>query len=137
MKKILSIFKYALFAISIIALILVFTMSEPEYKGVEIILNWAYVLVGIAILSVIVFPLINLAQNPKAAMRSLIGLGVMILVIGVSYAMSSDAPIVTSVATYDSPFELKFTDTGLYTAYFALAAALVITVVGEIRNSFK
>lgn len=135
MKKALSLLKYALLAVCVITLILVFTMDNGS--GVDAILIWAYILLGIAIAAAVLLPLINLAQNPKGAMRSLLGLGVMVVVLGISYAVSSSEPIVTPVATFDNPTILKWTDTGLYLGYIALFGAIIVAILGEIRNSFK
>lgn len=134
MKKLLSLLKYVLLAISVVMIILVMVNGEDAVSG---ILRWAYVLLGLAIAASVLFPLFNLAQNPKGALRTIVGLGVVALIVGIAWAMSSDEAIVTAVDTFDKSFDLKITDTGLYTAYFALGAAVVVSVIGEIRNSFK
>lgn len=136
MKKALIFTLYGLLALSIVFAVLAFTL--PDYGGVGIILTWTYILAAIAVLSVIVFPLLNIAQNPKAAMRSLIGVGIVIVVVGVAFALSSADPIELSDKTVaDNAFDLRLTDAGLYTTYFAMVAAIVVTIYGEIRNSLK
>lgn len=135
MKKILSLIKYVLLAICAVTLVIVMTRGE---NGVDLMLNWAYILLGIAIAASVLFPMFNLAQNPKGAMRTLLGLGLVVIIVGVSYAMSSVEPVANPAGGFfDKPSELKLTDTGLYTTYAALAGAIVLAVLGEIRNSFK
>ena len=137
MKKILSLIKYTLLIICVITLVLVGVMAE-NYEGVSIMLTWMYILLGIAILVAVIGPLFNLLQNPQAAVRSLLGIGIVIVVLVIAYAMSSAEPVVNPAGGYfDKPGELLLTDTGLYTTYFALVAAVVIAVVGEIRSSIK
>jgi hypothetical protein len=136
MKKALIFTLYGLLAISIVLTVLAFSL--PDNGGVGIILSWTYILAAIAVLAVIIFPLMNIAQNPKAAMRSLIGVGVVIVVIGVSFALSSAEPIMLSNKEIaDNPTDLRLTDAGLYTTYFVMVAAIIVTIYGEIRNSLK
>lgn len=127
---------YGLLAISVILTVLVFVI--PEDGGVGIILYWTYFLAAIAVLAVVVFPIMNIAQNPKAAMRSLIGVAIVIVVVGVSFALSSAEPMTLSDKTVETnAFALRVSDAGLYTTYFAIIAAVVATIYGEIRNSLK
>ena len=128
---------YSLLAISLILTVLVFVI--PDHGGVNIILYWTYFLSAAAILSVIVFPLMNIAQNPKAAMRSLVGVGIVVVVVGLAFALSSAEPLTLSdmKTVEDDPAALRITDAGLYTTYFAMIAAIIVTVYGEVRNSLK
>lgn len=102
-----------------------------------LMLDWAYILLGVAVVAAILFPLVHIIQNPKGAVQTLIGLAIVVVVVGISYALASDAPIVTAVQTFADPFSLKFSDTGLYTTYAALTVAILAIVVGEIGNVFK
>ncbi len=136
MKKILSLTIYVLLAISLLLTVLVFTM--PDNAGVSIILYWTYFLTALAVLSVIVFPVMNIAQNPKAAMRSLIGVGIVVVIVGITFAFSSAEPITLSDKTvFSDAFSLRVTDASLYTTYIAMVATIAITIYGEIRNSLK
>lgn len=134
--KSLNLVKYLFLAIGAATLFTLFFMNEDAAAG--IMLTWAYILLGLTVVVTLLMPLINLAKNPKGAVRSLVGLAIVVVVLGVCYAMSSDAPIVNSAGGYfDNPAELKLSDTGLYAAYFAMAATILVVIYGEIRNSFK
>ena len=136
MKKALIFTLYGLLAISIVLTVLAFSL--PDNRGVGTRLSRTSLLAAIAVLAVILVPLMNIAQNPKAAMRSLIGLGIVIVVIGVSFALSSAEPIMLSNKEIaDNPTDLRLTDAGLYTTYFVMIAAIIVTIYGEIRNSLK
>lgn len=135
MTKILSILKYLLLAISVVALIVVAVNGED---GVSFLLNWAYILFGIGVVVTVLLPLFNLAQNPRGALRSLIGLAVVVVVVGIAWAMASTEPVVNSAGGYFTNYgELKISDTGLITTYIAFGLAVIVVVLGEIRNSFK
>ncbi|MCD7969642.1 MAG: hypothetical protein LUF87_04750 [Alistipes sp.] len=135
MKKILAILKYALLAISVIVVAIVMINGEAS---VDTILNWSYVLFGLAVVVTLFFPILNLAQNPKGALRSLIGLALLVVVVGVAYALAGTTPVPNSEGGFfTNTTELKVSDTGLITTYIALALAIIVVVAGEIRNSFK
>ena len=72
-------------------------------------------------------------------MRTLIGLVVMIVIFGVGYLLSSDAPVPNPAENgyFDNPVELRLTDVGLYAGYIMLAASFLVIIWGEIRNAFK
>ncbi|MCD8101608.1 MAG: hypothetical protein LUD76_03625 [Alistipes sp.] len=135
MTKILSLLKYLLLAVSVVAVIVVAVNGED---GVGFILNWAYIMFGIGVVVTILLPLFNLAQNPRGALRSLIGLAVVVVVVGIAWAMASTEPVVNSAGGYFTNHgELKISDTGLITTYIAFGLAVLVVVLGEIRNSFK
>ncbi len=131
--KYLSIIRYVLLAVSALVVVLYFAGTT----SVDLMLRWAYVLLGGAAVLAVLMPLFNLAQNPKGALRSLAGLAIMAALLGVSYALSSDAPIVTAVNTFDDPTLLKVSDMGLFSMYAAMFAAVGSIVLGEIANIFK
>lgn len=136
MKKALSLLLYGLLAISLILTVLVFVL--PDNIGVGIILYWTYLLSALTILAVLVFPVINIIQNPKAAMKSLMALGAIVVVVGVTYALSSSVPVPLSGGTvYTNVFGIKVTETSLFITYLAMVGAVVVTIYGEIRNSLK
>lgn len=136
MKKITSIILYVLLAISVLSIVPTLIYGAD---GVDYMLYWAYILLGVGVLAAVVMSVVNMGKNSGGSKMALIGLGVVAVALVISYFMSSGDPISISGGkdTYDDKFGLIATDMGLYTTYFALIAAIVIVVVGEIRNSFK
>ncbi len=133
MKK-LSIIQYVLIAISVITVALYFVGASD----VDLMLIWGYILLGIAVAAVIILPLLNLVKNPKGAVRSLVGLAIVVVLAGICYALSSDTPVVNSAGGFfEDSTVLKISDTGLYLTYIALAVAILVAIGGEIRNAFK
>ena len=132
--KNLSIIQYILIAISVITVAMYFL----GLGDVDPMLIWGYILLGIEVAAVIILPLFNLVKNPKGAVRSLVGLGIVVVLAAICYALSSDAPVVNSAGGFfEDSAVLKISDTGLYLTYIALAVAILAAIGGEIRNAFK
>lgn len=107
--------------------------------GVNAMLIYAYIIFAVALVLAVVFPLVNIISNPKGAMRTLSGLVVMIVIFGISYLCSSDAPVPNPAANgyFDNPVTLRLTDVGLYAGYTMFALTLLVILWGEIRSAFK
>lgn len=132
--KYLSVIRYILLVVSFLVVALFFTGTITQ---VDTMLNWAYLLLGISIALALLMPAFNFAKNPKGAVRSLLGLVVVVVVLAVAYSMSDATPIVTPAATYDNEVALRLSDTGLFTTYFAFGAAIISIVFLEVYNMFK
>ncbi len=132
--KFLPILKFVLAAISVV-LVLVFFLG---WVDVDAMLIWNYVLLALAIALIIILPAINMIKNPKGAIGSLIGLAIIVVLSGITYAMASDTPVVNSGGGFfEDAMTLKLTDVGLYLTYISLAAAVLVAVLGEVRNALK
>jgi hypothetical protein len=139
MKKVLSLIKYVLLLVCVLTLVGVLTLGAGSgYEGVDLMLYWAYALLAAAVLITVVLSAVNITKNPKGAKGSLLGVGLVIVVLVVTYFMSSTEPmIIGGGEVYDDAFGLRITDMQLYTTYIALAVAFLAAIFGEIRNSFK
>ncbi len=135
MKKALSILKYVLLAISVCSVLLLPIMGE---SSVGFMLTWMYILLGLTVAVTIILPIINLVKNPKGALSTFVGLAIVVIVLAICYMVSSATPVPNSGGDpFTDPLQLKLSDTGLYATYVALAAAIIISIFGEIKNSFK
>lgn len=106
--------------------------------SVDLMLMWSYALIFLTIGLTVIMPLIGLLQDPKAALSSMIGLGAIILIFGVSYALSSAEPIYLANGTImDNVTALRFSDTALYAMYISFSAVIVSILGSEIYKSFK
>lgn len=150
--KYIKILLYVLMGLGVAVLVYFLVVSamytEPDTRflvgtvgqamGTDVMLIYTYILVAIAIIVALAFPLVNIIKNPKAAMRSLIGLGIMIVILGVSYLVSSDVPVLDSSGNYfTNPTELKLADMGLFSAYIMLLGAFLLIIGTEIWNAIK
>ncbi|MBO5903275.1 MAG: hypothetical protein J6Q40_04700 [Tidjanibacter sp.] len=106
--------------------------------AVGAMLVWAYIILGLALGSAVVFPLVSMFSNPKGAIRTLVGLVVAVAAIFGLYSLSSAAPMMLPNGdVIDNVTTLKLTDTGLYIAYIVLAASFVAILYGELKSAFK
>lgn len=138
--KYLSIIKYILLIVSAIVVIAgaVTFVDGEENATLNLMLGWSFAMVILTIVLTIVMPLVAVFQNPKSAVRSLIGLGAIVVVFLVSYALATDDPItLASGNVIDNSFELKFSDTALYATYIAFAGVILSILYGELYKVFK
>lgn len=139
---------YAMFAIILIILglfyfsgematPLVADMSNPAQT--DALLYLIYALFGLAVAATLVAAIFQfgsaLKDNPKGAIKSLLGLILLIVVLVVAWSMGSGETLTIQgyEGTDNVPFWLKLTDMFLYTIYFLL----VVTVVAIIGSSIK
>lgn len=138
--KYLSIIRIVLIVISVAIVAAAFlTQGSAPEPDVDAMLRWTYAMVGIATLSAVLLPLVNIAKNPKSVVRSLIGLAIVAVVVLIAYALSDTTPVYTpgNAEGYTDALELRLSDTGLITTYIALGIAIASIVVTEVYNLFK
>lgn len=144
-KKILNIVTIAMFVITAVLLGLFMfggrvpnqQYDTPVYTAT--FLNWAYVLFGIAIIVALIFPIARLFTRPKQAMKSFIGLAVVVVIILIAYALSDGTPmkIPGYTGTDNIPSMLKFSDTILITMYILFGGAFLAIAGSEIYRKIK
>jgi len=138
--KYLSIIRIVLIVVSVAIVAGAFlTQGTAPEPNVDAMLRWTYAMIGIATLCALLFPVINIAKNPKSAVRSLIGLAIVAVIVLIAYSLSDATPIYTPGNTegYTNALELRLSDTGLITTYFALGIAVLSIVVTEVYKLFK
>ena len=96
-----------------------------------------YVLIGIAVVSVVVLPLIKAIDNPKTLIGTAIGLGVLVVLFGISYAIAGDEVLPRYVAQNVGPGISKFVGGLLTTMYLLFGAAIIGILYTEISKAFK
>ncbi len=148
---------YALLAIILVVLGLFFFGGDAQGEAVlmgvdpemwqpantDTLLYLVYALLGIAIVATVVGFLFQfgtaLKDSPVAALKSLLGVVLLVVVMVVAWSMGSDKPL--NIPGYDGadnvPFWLKVTDMFLYTIYFLLGATLVAMILGGIKKKIS
>ena len=96
-----------------------------------------YIIFGIAVVATIVFPLINTIKNPGNVVKSGIGIGVLVVVFVVSYAMSDNQLSAIGKGLGETEGSVKWIGAGLIMFYIALFAAIIGLVYSEISKVFK
>jgi POT family. len=136
--KLNKIFKWGMVCLMIISLALlvwgfIVGFESHDGKATDVLLNWAYIIIGIAIFAWVVIGLVVSIQNdPKSIVKMgivLVGVAVICLI---AYLLAKGTPVPgTSVNATDG--QLKLTDTILNLTYIAGVAAILAIIVGEVR----
>jgi uncharacterized membrane protein YuzA (DUF378 family) len=147
LSKIITISLYVLMGISVVLMLIFYfgsdvpgTANTPMREPVvtDTILTWAFILVGLAALSAIIFPLIRMILNPKNAKKTLFGLIGIVVIVFISWQFSSDEVLQLATENPDNvPHVLKLAGTQLGTMYVLLALAILSILYTEIRTLFK
>ena len=134
--KLVKYLSYLLLAVSAVLIIAFYAMGTPE-SMVSTVLGWAYILLGLALVSMLVLPLF-FRDGKKANKSTLVAYGIFAVVVLVAVLFSSDAPlegVTTSVEP--SATDLKFTDGGVMAAGLLIAVSFVAIIVGSLKNMFS
>ena len=104
-------------------------------------LMWGYALLVAAVVSVICAAIKGTITHPAGLKSTLIAVVIVIAVVGAALgvALSHDGLVVPNSAggVFDDPFELAISETGIVVTYIVAAAAILVTIVGEVRNALK
>ena len=134
--KLVKYLSYLLLGVSAALIIAFYAMGTPETM-VSTILNWAYILVGIALVSMLVLPLF-FRSGKKTEKSTLIAYGIFAVVVLVAVFFSSDAAL-EGVTTSVEPTaqDLKFTDAGVMAAGLLIAVSFIAIIVGSLKGMFN
>jgi len=105
--------------------------------GEAVLLNWGYVLLAIAAVAALVFPIIILAQDPKKAKGALFSLLGLLVVFGLAYVLASDAVLVSYEGYGVDAGTSKSVGMGLIGTYVLLALSGGCIIVFGIMSMFK
>ena len=146
MKNYNKIFKWIMLAISIVAIgllvwgsIVGFPARVADDNGtVDPLLNWTYVVIGIALFCVIVVSTVVSAMNdPKSLVKLGIGLAAIAAVCFVVYLLSPGHEAINLTVEQPSATTLKLTDTVLNLTYLTGALAIAAIIFGEIWRAVR
>lgn len=147
MKNINKIFKWLMWALIIVSVVLLlwgFGKGYPASVGegndgtVNALLYWAYIMVGIAIFCVVVFGIaIAAVNNPKSLIKLLIGIVAAAVIVLICYLIAPASPAVGLTTEQPSHAVLKMTDTLMILTYVLGALAVLAIIVGEIVSAVR
>ena len=144
MKNYSKLFKIVMLVLVIISVALLVWgflagFESNDGRAVEVLLWWAYIILGIAVAAVVIFGLIISAKNdPKSLVRLGIGLLAIAAICFVAYLFApGKMPLQWTNAKVPSASELKLTDTILNLTYFTGALAIISIIVGEIVMAIR
>ena len=144
MKNYSKLFKIVMLVLVIISVALLVWgflagFESNDGRAVEVLLWWAYIILGIAVAAVVIFGLIISAKNdPKSLVRLGIGLLVIAAICFIAYLLApGKMPLQWNNAKLPTASELKLTDTILNLTYFTGALAIISIIVGEIVMAIR
>ena len=138
MKKINNILLYVIISITVVLAVYFFFFGEMK-DNVGVLLTWAYILIGLGVVFLILVPFLNIKTNPASLKKGGIGIALIAVLMGISYLISSDAQTVTTLAMLPPPSgtAMKIIDTGLHATYLLLCLAVLAILFGTIYLSIK
>jgi hypothetical protein len=143
-SKAISITSYVIMGVSVLLAVLFYIGAanaevgqEAQNPFIQPIMVWCYGLVIAAVAATILFPLSHMFKNPKAAKSALVGLGLLLLVAGISYAMASGEVLKSYNAYNTTEAESKMVSTGLILFYLLAGGAVIAAVYSEVSKIFK
>jgi hypothetical protein len=96
-----------------------------------------YGLLAIAVAAAILFPLVNSLQNPKGLIRSAVGIGIILVLFGIGYALSDDTLSSSAIAAGLTESSVKLVGAGLIMFYIVLVGAVLALIYSEISKALK
>ncbi len=105
---------------------------------IDIGLYIAYFLFFLASGAAIFFPLFSLVKHPKSLGKSGLGVGALIVLFGISYALSgSELNPKWAGLGVTTEFNSKMIGAGLTMFYFILIIAIIVMIYSAISKAFK
>lgn len=133
-NKLFSIILYVLLGLSAVLSILFFADIVSE----GMLINWCYILLGIATLAAIVFPIIEMAQNPKNAKNALIGIVGLLVVFAIGYFTASNEQVFDAGAKLLADESTsQWSEAGLNAFYILGVGAIGVIIFSEVSKIFK
>ena len=139
-KVYIDIFLYIILAVSVVLAFLFYRSigQANETSTLNLFMGWSYILIGIgALVAFVISPIFGVLTNPKTLVKSLISLGVLLIVILISYSLSSTTPVDVSVKIENMERALRLADTSLYAMYILGALGFLAIIASEIRNMLQ
>lgn len=131
-QKFYTILLYVLMGIS--GLLFILFMAGTVSEG--LMLNWCFLLLGVAGIVAIVFPIFGMVKDFKKARNSLIGIGALAIIFAIGYGMSTDEAYVIGERVVEGTTSQR-SEAGLVTFYIMIFLAIGAIVFTEISKAFK
>ncbi|MRT94159.1 hypothetical protein [Ancylomarina sp. 16SWW S1-10-2] len=145
LSKYLNILTYVMLGLTVIFVAMFYfggelpnqTYDTPVYT--DSLISYATVLFYITVAISVLFPILQIIDNPKGALKGLAGLAGLGLIVFIAYSLADDTLLKLPGYTGDdnSAGPLVFADTVLYTAYVLGVGAIVSIVVTETMRKFR
>lgn len=132
--KLFRIILAALLGVS--ALLSILFMVDAISEG--LLITWCYILIGLATVTAVVFPILTMAQNPKKAKNALIGVVALVVVCILGYVMASgDTHLDLDGKLLADEAASKKSEAGLIAFYILAIGAIGSIIFAEVSKMFK
>lgn len=133
-NKLFSIILGGLLGLS--ALISVLFAFDVVSEGM--LITWCYLLLGVATITAVVFPIMSLAKDLKKAKIALMGIGGLVLLCVISYVLAGSEELMDmNGAVLADSSTSKLSEAGLICFYFLGAIAIGSIIYTEVSKTFK
>ncbi len=150
MSKFLKILLYSLLVFSGVIIVLFYVQSSntdfsiinmgwimSHLSMVDGLIWWAYLMVFVSIILLIVLAIVGMVKNPKVLKKVGIIFGIAVLLVGSAYLLASGTVFPVNLAIQPSAATFKMTDMLLIMVYELFSAAFLALIVGGIRNMIQ
>jgi len=96
-----------------------------------------YALLIIAVALTIIFPIIHMLREPSMLLRSAIGIGIVVVLFVISYALADSEVNLKAAALGVTPTSSKLIGAGLILFYISLVLSVLALIYSEISKAFK
>ena len=144
-NKILNILLLTLIGITLLLLILFFFGGEVEGASLytplftDSLLNWGFILVALAAGVTVFFEVANIILQPQKAKRTLMSIGILLLIILISYILADGTPLhlYGYTGSDNVPYWLVYSDIFLFTSYIAFGITIAALLFTEVSRAFR
>ncbi len=106
-------------------------------ESVDIGMYIAYIFLSVALVASVVLPLINALKHPAELVKSLVGVGGLVVLFIVAYSLSGAEVSAKAIAMGVDESGSKMIGAGLILFYFVLVSAAAGIVFSEISKALK
>ena len=96
----------------------------------------AYIALGIGVLGMIAFPIIQMAKDLKKAITTFVAIGILAVVFFICYFLSANEPF-TIGDIHIAGGQMKFVEAGIYLTYILLTGAVIAILYSSVSRYFK
>jgi hypothetical protein len=93
-----------------------------------------YVLLGLTIVASVVMPMINAIKNPQGLIKALIGIVGLVVLFGISYALSGSEVSAKAAALGTTAASSKMIGAGMILFYIVLLTSAVLAIYSLIKD---
>lgn len=144
-SKPLTILMALLLAVSAVIFVLLFLGGNednsadliPKFTNTFII--WTYILIFGAILVTGLFEVIGIISHPQKSFRTLLSLGVLVVLVLVAFILADDTPLklVGYEGTDNVPSMLILSDVFIFTLYLIVSISIILVIYTELSRFLR